>query len=156
MKKLGIYIGILSGLVGATASANEKTVQVHCTLSTRVIAGNFHTEIKAAEGFLSYAFEKYHATIPSQNYQLNGHNQEGFGTSALSWSSISVAAQAGGQTKITALGLYYNRATLVGKTEVEIVLKKTGSAALGGFSLVSFKVNGVQHSLEGPNHCQFE
>ncbi len=156
MNKLGIYVGIFCALASNASNAEEKGIQIHCTLSTRVIAGTLLSEIKPTQGYLGYTFEKYHATNEHQNYHLSGNNQEGFGSSALSWSSVQIAAQPGGQTKITAQGVFYDRATLVGKTDVEILLKKTSYTAVGGYSLISFKVNGIEHALKGRSHCLFE
>ena len=153
MKTICSLIAVFVTLCGAKSYAQGASIQIYCTASTRAVAGTLDLEIKPDQKYLGYAFDKYHATLPSQNYQLSGSNQEGFGTSALSKSSVSIIPQAGGQTKIVGLGLYYDRATLVGKTEVEIILGKTPYEALGGYELISFKVDGVQHKFEGPTNC---
>lgn len=156
MKKLGIYLGVLSSLISATASAGDMSVLVYCTVSTRGVAGHLRADINLETGYLSYNFDKYHATVPAQNYVLSGNNQEGFGASVLSSSEVFFTVQHGARLKITAIGKYFDRATYVGKDEIEIVLKKESFGTLGEFSLVSFQVNGVRHELDGPSFCRYE
>lgn len=153
MKNIYSLIAVFITLGGAEAYAQEANFQIHCKSSTRVVAGTLSVEIKPDQKYLGYEFYKYHATLPDQNYQLSGNTQEGFGTSALSKSFVSITPQAGGQTKIVGSGLYYDRASLIGKTKVEIILGKTPYESLGGYELISFKVDGIQHQFDGPTSC---
>ncbi len=153
MKNLGIYVGVM-GLLSLTANASEKPFQVYCKVSTRVVAGNLELQVNPGKKYLGYDFEKYHAIEPTQNYQIKGSNQAGFGYSARSNSSVSVTESASGDLKIVAVGKYYDRATPVGEDLIEVLLKKTPYESLGGYSLGSFVVNGTSHQLEGPSHCE--
>lgn len=153
MKELGMSLGILGALTCGIASAENNSVQLNCRLSTRVVTGNLSVKVNPTEGYLSYELTKTHHTKADQNFELTGSNQEGFGSSGLSWSSVSFTKLNGGQTKITAHGEYFERATLVGKTEIEILLIEKGYSEFGQHSLVSFKLNGKEHLLERPNYC---
>lgn len=153
MKNLATYIGVLGCFLSLAASANESPFQLSCEVSTRVIVGSLVAEVNPSKKFLGYEFTKYHASNPSQNYHLKGSNQQGFGYSGLSTSSVSVTEEASGKVKIVAEGIYFDRVTPVGKDEIQIVLEEKSYQGLGTHSLESFVVNGVAHKLDGPNHC---
>jgi hypothetical protein len=106
-------------------------------------------------GLLVYDFWKNDPSDSSQTYEISGSNQEGFGLSALSQSSASIVSTSGGEIKISATGEFYDRATLIGKSEIEILLKVMGPSGAQVLSFEHLKVNGAVHTLGGRSFCEF-
>jgi len=154
MRKLALYFGLLGSVTSLTAGASESPFNINCQLSTRVVAGSFFAEVNPGKQSLKYEFDKYHASIPSQNYQLKGGNLQGSGYSARTKGTVSVSENAAGDIKIKATGMFFDRATPIGTNEYVIVLTKTPHDILGGYSFQYFAINGVVHKLEGPNNCK--
>lgn len=149
--KTSYLLVLISSFVGLTSQASSN-IQVQCNLSTRVEASALDLKINLENKYLGYHFEKYNASIPSQNYKMQGSNQEGFGSSPLSKSSVSIVNQAQGQIAITGQGLYYNGSVPVGKTEIKVILTKTPYKSLG-YHLKLFQVNGAPHQSQGQAFC---
>jgi hypothetical protein len=146
MKKL--MVCILSSFIGMSAQAID-IQNIHCSGSSRAVSGDLSVDIDLANNFLSYDFWKSDSNKPSQTYSLHGSNQEGFGTSVLSKGSVIVANLPNDQIKVKGLGFFYDRATLKGKTDIEVLIKKIASS----YKLISFKVNNTEHSLSVAHKC---
>ncbi|MDX9732141.1 MAG: hypothetical protein RBT63_10250, partial [Bdellovibrionales bacterium] len=109
------------------------------------------------QNYLANAFVKHHFSRAPQTHQISGSNQDGLMTAPQSGASVAIIPQSGSssqtddsqigdQTKIIASGPH---------TEIEVILGKTAYEALGGYKLISFKVDGVPYSLGKPSHCRW-
>jgi hypothetical protein len=154
MRKLALYFGLLGSVTSLTAGASESPFNIHCQLSTRVVAGSFFAEVNPGKQSLKYEFYKHHPSIPGQSYQLKGGNLQGSGYSTRTKGTVSVSENAAGDIKVKATGTIFDRATPIGTNEYLIVLTKTPYDILGGYSFEYFAINGVVHTLEGPNNCR--
>ena len=152
MKILSLLVGAF-GLLGHEANATEAPFQIHCNSSTRAISGILEIEVDPAREFLGFSLERFRSNSRLGTEYLSGSNQEGFGRSSKSTSSVVITRNAVGDLKIVALGRYYDRASLIGGDEIKVLLKKEATDALGGYTLDSFVVNGKSYHLGGLPFC---
>lgn len=148
--QLGVLLSLLG--LGYEAEASERPFRVHCEASTRVVAGTLDVAVNPARQRLEYDLQQNHYD-KRHSYQRKGSNQQGFGYSSRSHSSVAVEREESGGITVTAEGRYYDRATLVGEDKIVLVLKKSSIEVLGGYELGSLVVNGESHTLAGYARC---
>ena len=131
--------------MGSQPEVFQQPIQIFCDVSTRVVAGDLNVGINPLTSTLVYELKKYHATKPSQNYEIKGSNQTGY------MKSVSFSNNLG-FLSIHATAAQFTRVPKPLQPSIHITLKKMTS---GNYTLAAFYVDGVNHGFENsPAYCK--
>ncbi len=124
----------------ASGEVKDQPIQIHCNVSTRVVAGDLYVGLDPLSGYVTYDLEKYHATVPQQNYKKQGSN------GVFLPKKLLVSDDDFSTTIKVSLNIAGTRVP-VSNADVLIVLEKNVSN--GDLKLKLLKIDGVDHTFQG-------